>query len=99
MKHPLLNQNVVVRAHNAGVHFGILIAAEEFIVLADSYRVWQWTGAFTLSEVSQQGIKGGRIAQKVDTMTIPIGDVGEIMNLTDDARASILLHLEGEDES
>lgn len=95
MKHPLLNQIVMVRAYNAGVHFGKLIAAEEFVVLEDAHRLWQWEGAFTLSEVSHDGISKGRISRSVDTMTIPMGDVGEIFNVRPDALESIMKFVEG----
>jgi hypothetical protein len=93
--HPLVGQQVVVRAYNAGVHFGELVSADDhFAVLKDSHRIWQWEGAFTLSEVSHDGITGGRISRSVDTMTIPMGDIGEISNLRPEARESILKHLE-----
>jgi len=95
MKHPLINQIVIVRAYNAGVHIGTLEAAEEWVVLKDAYRIWQWDGAFTLSEVSHDGITGGKISRRVDTMTIPVGDVGEILNVLPDAFESILKFVEG----
>lgn len=53
--HPLLGELVLVRARNAGVHYGKLKGTGDFIHLSDSHRIWKWEGAFTLSEVSQVG--------------------------------------------
>lgn len=49
---------VIVRTYSAGVHFGTL----EFLkgteaILKNSRRIFSWEGAFTLSEISQKGIK------------------------------------------
>ena len=48
---------VVVRTYSAGVHVGTLVAKKgREVTLRNARRIWQWTGAFTLSEISQKGI-------------------------------------------
>lgn len=76
---------VIVRARNAGVHYGTLVSAGDFITLHQSHRIWKWEGAFTLSEVSQKGITGGRVAMEVPQISIPIQDVGEVITLSKEA--------------
>lgn len=94
--HPLLNQVVLVRANLAGVHIGTLVETGDFVVLEDSYRLWSWSDAFTLSEVSQFGIGNqSRVAKPVKTMTIPIVDVGEIINMEDAAFETVKKNVDG----
>lgn len=54
----MIGQFVVVRTYSAGVHMGTL---REFsgtcVVLTDARRLYQWYGAFTLNEVSQNGVE------------------------------------------
>jgi len=86
---------VLVRAKNAGVHVGTLEeATSDFVTLSNSNRIWKWEGAFTLSEVSQRGITGGRIACQIPFVSIPTIDVGEIIPLDVTAYESILKHVE-----
>lgn len=86
---------VLVRARNAGVHVGTLEeATSDFVTLSNSNRIWKWEGAFTLSEVSQKGITGGRIACEIPFVSIPTIDVGEIIPLNVTAYESILEHVE-----
>ena len=65
------NKYVVVRTYSAGVHCGTLVAQKgKAVILKNSRRIWQWTGAFTLSEVSQKGISGGRVSCTVPTIAL-----------------------------
>ena len=51
---------VVVRTYSAGVHVGELKSRKgKEVVLVNARRLWKWCGAFTLSEVAVEGIKGG----------------------------------------
>ena len=91
----LQGTTVLVRAKNAGVHVGTLEEATgEFVTLSSSHRIWKWEGAFTLSEVSQNGITGGRVACEVPLLSIPTVDVGEIIPMKSSAHDSILNHVE-----
>lgn len=50
---------VIVRTYSAGVHAGYLADQSEDgkrVKLLDSRRIWYWSGAFTLSEMSQSGV-------------------------------------------
>lgn len=93
--HPMTGKNVLIRARNAGVHYGTLESADTgFINLTNANRIWNWEGAFTLSEVSQKGITKGRIAMTVPKLSIPTCDVAEIITLNEKARESLSGHIE-----
>lgn len=86
---PLIGQHVLVRTYSAGVHVGILKAKDgENVLLENARRVWKWTGAFTLSEVSQSGIDktGSRMAVAVPLIELP--NANEIIPTSEKARAS-----------
>ncbi len=71
---------VVIRTWAAGVHVGFLKsydAVTRHAVLTESRRIWKWEGAFTLSELSQDGISGGKIA--IPLPEIMITQVEEII--------------------
>ena len=88
-KSPLLGQHVVVRTFSAGVHIGILAAKDgENVLLKDARRLWKWAGAFTLSEVAQNGVlkSGSRIAVAVPM--IELTNANEIIPTSDKARAT-----------
>ncbi|NQY01608.1 MAG: hypothetical protein HRT70_10910 [Flavobacteriaceae bacterium] len=94
-ENPLLCKHVVVRARNAGVHIGTYKAnVDGCILLEKSNRIWQWEGSFTLSDVSQNGIKRGRVGVEVENLLIRLQDIGEILNLTENAREKIIKHIE-----
>lgn len=51
---------VIVRTVNAGVHYGRIkesVLAEGRVVLQQSRRLWAWSGAASLSELSLSGVK------------------------------------------
>jgi hypothetical protein len=54
----MLGKQVIVRTYSAGVHFGTLSERDgREVLLKDARRLWYWEGAFTLSAVSQEGVK------------------------------------------
>ena len=63
----MIGKFVIVRTYSAGVHTGYLRACVGTAVeLTEARRLWQWTGAFTLNEVSQKGCgEDSRISQPV----------------------------------
>ncbi len=82
--HPYVNQYVVVRTYASGVHVGYLKsydAQTRHIFLTQARRIWRWEGAFTLSEVSQHGIKDGKLSMELPE--IMISDVLEIIKCSD----------------
>ena len=55
--HLMLGKHCVVRTYSDGVHVGTVAYAQGTeAMLTDSRRIYSWAGAFTLSEVSQNGI-------------------------------------------
>ncbi len=86
---PLIGRHVIVRTFSAGVHMGTLLRKEgENVLLRDARRLWKWAGAFTLSEVSQNGVQnsGSRIACLVPM--IELTNANEIIPTSEKARDS-----------
>ena len=68
-----LGPEVLVRTFSAGVHMGTLISRTGTEVeLAHARRLWKWSGAFTLNEVSQGNFnrKESRISKPVPRITL-----------------------------
>ena len=70
---------VIIRTFSAGVHVGVLEGkwedANKPIVLKNARRIWKWTGANTLNEISTNGVnrKQSRISEPVaELQLIPI---------------------------
>lgn len=65
---------VLVRTQSAGVHFGQLITRNgQEVHLKNARRLWSWTGALSLSEVSTGGvdIKNSKISVPVEEIILP----------------------------
>lgn len=79
---------VVIRTFSAGVHFGRLVfTLDKRAALEDARRIWSWTGAHTLNEVSQNGIESGRVSKPVPVVILT--EVIEILPCSPEAIASI----------
>lgn len=83
---------VIVRARDAGVHYGKLVAYEGRTVwLEDARRLWSWTAksGIALNGVATSGINAGK--SKVDSMVknIAILDACEIIDCTSEAAKTI----------
>ena len=49
---------VLVRTYSAGVHFGTLASRDgREVVLTNARRLYQWSGACSLSQVATEGVK------------------------------------------
>lgn len=85
----LVDQLVLVRTYSAGVHVGTLARRNgREVLLKDAYRLWSWSGAFTLSTVSQKGVAASsRIAGPVPEIVLT--EAIEIMPVSDAARKSL----------
>lgn len=69
--HMMVGKYCVIRTYSAGVHVGTVESANGTeVVLKDSRRIYNWTGAFTLSELSQNGITGGKIAVSLPLLAL-----------------------------
>ena len=83
---------VIVRARDAGVHYGKLVSYEgRTVELIDSRRLWQWTAkeGLALSGVAIHGINASK--SKIDTLVanITILDACEIITCSEVAAKSI----------
>ena len=70
-----MSKMVVVRTYSAGVHVGTPVGELKGreITLKDARRVWRWSGANTLNELSQRGADENgatRISDPVPTITL-----------------------------
>lgn len=67
----LIGKQVLVRGYEAGVYFGTLQKVDGTTVKLTNVRnIWTWQGATCLSQVAEEGIKGGHVSQTVSSMVI-----------------------------
>ncbi len=71
--HPCIGKYVIVRTWSAGVHVGILTNTTETIdglrsELTETRRIWKWSGANTLSEISLRGVdtSDSKLSEQID---------------------------------
>lgn len=82
---------VLIRATSAGVHFGILESSEftpagQVVILSNTRRVWYWSGAASLSQMANEGVKNpGSCKFSVVVSQNQIVDVIETLPLTEGA--------------
>ena len=72
-RHPYIGRIVIVRTYASGVHFAALKefdAKNNAAILSGSVRIWSWQGAFTLSEVANNGIKSGKLSESINEMFV-----------------------------
>ena len=86
-KHPW----VIVRSAEAGVFFGELGEKNgNTVVLYSSRRLWYWSGAASLSELSVSGVKNPKECKfPIAVEDHEIFGVCEILQVTEKAKASI----------
>lgn len=84
-------QYYIVRADRAGVFFGLIKERNgSEVTMTDVRRIWYWSGAASLSQLSQDGVKKPDSCKF--TMTVPemtILGVIEIIPCTDVAETCI----------
>lgn len=90
----LIGQKVIVRTYSAGVHIGTLGAKSgKEVRLENALRLWLWKGAFTLSQVAEQGVKkGSRVGAPIPQLELT--EAIEIFPITDAAFATVEAHIE-----
>lgn len=82
---------VLVRTYSAGVHFGTLASREgREVVLTNARRLYQWSGACSLSQVAVDGVKlsGSKISVVVPEITLT--EAIEIIPMSQTAAASMM---------
>jgi len=58
--HPFIGKYVVIRTYSAGVHIGYLKSVDGCeVILTEARQIFYWKGAFTLRELSQNGVSCG----------------------------------------
>ena len=89
----LLNKSVMIRTYSAGVHYGILDkfktkGSEYSVKLVQATRVYSWTGANSLSQLSTEGSKLTTSELSVKVPSIYLKAI-EVIEMTDKAVASL----------
>lgn len=93
MDYPI-GQKVIIRARDAGVHFGTLQSVDgRSVVLTNSRRMWRWWsggGEHTLSGVARHGLADRNEVKIAGPIaSISILDACEIISMSDVAIASL----------
>lgn len=81
----------IVRTLNAGVFAGLLLSPEGTdVTLLQARRLWQWSGAASLSQLAMEGVKHPKNCKfPCEVFRVRLFGVIEILDVTDKARKSI----------
>ena len=67
----ILNQKCLVRSYDAGVYFGTVTNIDGETVRMEQVRnIWCWEGASCLSQIANDGIRGGKVSPVVSSMIL-----------------------------
>lgn len=67
----IINQKCIVRSYDAGVYFGTVTNIKGETVRMENVRnIWQWEGASCLSQIVNDGIRGGKVSPVVSSMVL-----------------------------
>lgn len=67
----IIGKKVIVRSYDAGVYFGTLEEVDgETVSISNVRNIWRWEGASCLSQIANDGIKGGRVSPVVESMIL-----------------------------
>lgn len=82
---------VLVRTYSAGVHCGFLKKEEgKEVVLLDSIRLWQWSGAAACSQLAMEGVSNPEDCKfEMPATENRIKEAIEILPMTEKAKESI----------
>ena len=82
---------IIARSTYAGVFAGELVSRKgKEVVLKNARRLWYWSGAASLSQLSVEGVsKPAQCKFPVAVPEVTLTEVCEILPLSDKARASI----------
>lgn len=83
---------VMVRTYSAGVHCGYLKSRnEKEVELLDSIRIWKWSGAASLSQLSMEGTNDAsncKFGMPITTSLI-LTEAIEVIEMTETAKQNI----------
>jgi len=87
----MIGKHVMVRTENAGVHFGVLTHHHlQEVTLKNARRVWYWSGAASLSQLSVDGTSNPDDCKfPCPVEEIMLEGMIEMIPLTDKARESL----------
>ena len=85
---------VLVRTYAMGVFAGLLSkeSTETQKILTKARRIWYWTGAASLSQLAMTGTsnpRGCKFPAEVDRIELTSPNGFEVLDVTEEARASI----------
>lgn len=86
-----MSDYVIVRTYSAGVFAGYIESRNgQEVVLRNARRLWYWSGAASLSELSVNGTKDPNNCKfPVEVDRVELLDAIEILNTTEEAEKSI----------
>lgn len=81
----------IIRTENAGVFAGYLAEEDgDTVILVNSRRLWYWSGAASLSQLAEEGVKNPKECKfPREVKKIKLFQVIEIIDCTEQARKSI----------
>ena len=82
---------VMIRTYSAGVHCGYMKSREgKEVVLLDSIRIWKWSGAASLSQLSMEGTNdSGNCKFGMPITELILTESIEVITMTETAKQSI----------
>lgn len=85
----MIGEFCVVRTYSAGIHMGTVESCQgTTVLLKDARRLYSWSKAFTLNEVSQNGVgEDSRIAQVVPFILLT--EAIEVIPCSDKAKKNL----------
>lgn len=92
MEYPI-GKKVIIRTNRAGVFFGTLSefdAVNRIAEIKDTRRLWYWSGAASLSQLANEGVKNpGDCKFTVTVSKMQVMEVIEIIPCSDEAISNI----------
>lgn len=86
----MIGSFVIIRTDSAGVHTGFLVSLNgKQAELTEARRIWRWSGANTLNEISLRGcdMTYTRISEPVDSIILT--EAIEVLKCTDEAQSNL----------
>lgn len=87
-----VGKTAIIRGNNSGVQFGKIEEIEgTTVILSGSRRLWYWSGAASLSQLAEQGVKNPKGCKFSIVTSTPhiITDTIEILICTEEAITNI----------